>query len=88
MDLNRGGRANEPTAPGREPLRQETSQVLEKVLRALRDENMTKASLAQTLHIPLEDINASIFGLVLTGIVGAANPESSPGQQRPDLRLV
>lgn len=89
VQLNKHGRANEPTAPGMEPLRQETSQILEKVFRALRSENMTKASLAQTLHIPLEDINASVFGLVLTGITGAAQPgPAARDGGRPDLRLV
>lgn len=88
MELNRNGRANEPTAPGREPLRRETSQVLEKVLRALRDENMTKASLAEALHIPLKDINASIFGLVLTGVSGSDAPEPAPEHVPPNLRLV
>lgn len=88
VQLNRGGRANEPTAPGKEPLRQETSQVLEKVLRTLRTESMTKASLAQALHIPLKDINASIFALVLTGVEGTDAPEPAPGHARPKLQLV
>jgi Zn-dependent peptidase ImmA (M78 family)/transcriptional regulator with XRE-family HTH domain len=88
VQLNRDGRANEPIAPGKESLRQETSQILEKVFRALRTENVTKASLAQALHIPLEDINASVFGLVLTGIAGAGNPEPGPEHARPALHLV
>lgn len=88
VELNRNGRANEPTVPGRPPLPQETSQILEKVFRALREERVTKASLAQSLHIPLQDINASVFGLVLTGIAGADSPEPSTPHERPTLRIV
>jgi Zn-dependent peptidase ImmA (M78 family)/DNA-binding XRE family transcriptional regulator len=89
VELNRRGRTIEPTAPGKKPLRQETSQVLEKVFTALRDEKVTKASLAQTLNIPLEDINASIFGLVLTGMTGGGAQANAPGDHtRPALRLV
>jgi Zn-dependent peptidase ImmA (M78 family)/DNA-binding XRE family transcriptional regulator len=87
IELNRRGRANEPTAPGKAPLRQETSQILEKVFRALRDENVTKASIAQTLNIPLRDLNDSVFGLVLTPMT-TENPEPSPGHSRPALRVV
>ncbi|MGN6373915.1 MAG: helix-turn-helix domain-containing protein [Solirubrobacteraceae bacterium] len=88
MELNRRGRASEPTAPGQKPLRQETSQVLEKVFHALRSENMTKASVAQSLNIPLEEVNASVFGLVLTGVVGGDSPEPTHDRPRPNLRVV
>lgn len=88
IDLNRRGRANEPTAPGMAPLRHEKSQILEKVFRALRDENVSKASIAQTLQIPLRDLNDSVFGLVLTPIAGSGNPEPTPGRGRPALQMV
>lgn len=88
IELNRRDRANEPTAPGKAPLRHETSQILEKVFRALRDENVSKASIAQTLQIPLRDLNDSVFGLVLTPITGTENPEPTPGRSRPVLRMV
>jgi Zn-dependent peptidase ImmA (M78 family)/transcriptional regulator with XRE-family HTH domain len=89
VELNRRGRTTEPTAPGKKPLRPETSQVLEKVFRALRDERVTKASLARALHIPLTDINASIFGLILTGLEGGDHPDSAGGARpRPDLKVV
>ncbi|HKB52203.1 MAG TPA: XRE family transcriptional regulator [Solirubrobacterales bacterium] len=88
IELNRRGRANEPTAPGKDPLPQERSQILEKVFRALRGENVSKASVAQTLHIPLQDLNDSVFGLVLTPIIGTDNPQPVPGHSRPELRVV
>jgi Zn-dependent peptidase ImmA (M78 family)/DNA-binding XRE family transcriptional regulator len=88
IELSRRGRANEPTVPGKAPLRHETSQVLEKVFRALRNEKVTKASIAQTLHIPLQDLNDSVFGLVLTPISGGDDPEPDPDHTRPALRVV
>jgi len=87
IDLNRRGRENEPTAPGIEPLRQETSQILEKVFRALREERVTRTSVAQTLNIPIRDLNDSVFGLVMTELT-TAHPEPTPGHPRPDLRVV
>lgn len=88
IELNRRGRENEPTAPGREPLRRETSQILEKVFRALREERVSKASVAQTLNIPLRDLNDSVFGLVMTQVT-TDNPEPAPaGHRRPELRVV
>lgn len=87
IELNRRGRANEPTAPGRAPLRQETSQILEKVFRALREDNVTKATIAQTLNIPIRDLNDSVFGLVMTPLTNE-NPEPAPGHARPTLRVV
>jgi Zn-dependent peptidase ImmA (M78 family)/transcriptional regulator with XRE-family HTH domain len=90
VELNRRGRANEPPVPGKPPLPQETSQILGKVFQTLRDENVSKAAIAQTLHIPLDDLNDSVFGLVLTPITGGADPASrNTGEgPRPSLRVV
>jgi Zn-dependent peptidase ImmA (M78 family)/DNA-binding XRE family transcriptional regulator len=88
IELNRRGRASEPVAPGKKPLRQETSQVLGKVFRALRDEKVTKASIAQELRIPLRDLNASVFGLVLTPLEGSMFPGASSRHERPHLRAL
>ncbi len=88
IELNKRGKAKEPIAPGKEEMRHETSQVLEKVFRALRDENMTKAALAKELQVPLEDLNASIFGLVLTPLENTEPIELVTGHARPKLRLV
>lgn len=87
IELNRRGRENEPVVPGKKPSRQETSQILEKVFRALRDEMMTKASVAQQLHIPLKDLSASVFGLVLTPLDGSGIGNVSD-RERPKLHVV
>lgn len=85
----RGGRDKEPVAPGKEPLRQETSQVLEKVFRALRDDKITKAAIAQELHIPPQDLSDSVFGLVLTQLQGGGTGgRTTLGRGKPDLRVV
>ena len=88
IELNRrGGRDKEPVAPGKEPLRQESSQVLEKVFQVLREDKITKASIAQELRIPLQDLNESVFGLVLTQVQGGATRRVSP-QASGHLRIV
>lgn len=61
----RGYRSKEPNTIPRE-----TSQVLEKVFRSLRQEGVGKAAVAEALCISLRDLNALVFGLTLTGIVG------------------
>jgi hypothetical protein len=86
IELNRRGREKEPTAPGKEPLRQETSQVLEKVFRALRDDQITKAAIARELNIPLADLNKTVFGLVLTPLEG--DGYTTGPVERPALHLV
>jgi len=88
IELNRRGRDKEPTAPGKAPLRQESSQVLGKVFRALRDENVSKASIAQKLQIPVKDLNDLVFGLVLTPLEGLNRPDAAPDCERPKLRVV
>lgn len=78
IELNRrGGRDKEPVAPGKEALPRETSQVLDKVFRALRDDKISKASIAGELHVPLQDLNDSVFGLVLTPLEGGGTGGSS-----------
>lgn len=88
IELNRRGREKEPTAPDKKPLRQERSQVLEKVFSALRNENVSKASIAQALKIPLKDLNDSVFGLVLTPLEGEGRTGPSLDRERPKLRVV
>lgn len=55
----------------------ETSQVLDKVFRALRAEGMTKADVARELHIPLDELNKLVFRLVLTKIDGGGEDPAS-----------
>jgi Zn-dependent peptidase ImmA (M78 family)/DNA-binding XRE family transcriptional regulator len=91
VDLSRRGRKNEPVAPGREPLRQETSQVFEKVFRALRGEGVSRTTVAQDLQIPLKVLNDSVFGLVLSPLATTDHLPQEPdyfAQERPKLRIV
>jgi Zn-dependent peptidase ImmA (M78 family)/DNA-binding XRE family transcriptional regulator len=90
-EANRRGKENEPA-----PMKvRETSQILDKVFRALRSEGMTRAAVAKELQVPLEDLNDSLAGLLsLQAIEGdgeaGAVPmvESGEPPKRPELRIV
>jgi Zn-dependent peptidase ImmA (M78 family) len=85
ITLSQQGKANEP----KHIRRSETSQVLAKVFRALRDENVSDSNVAADLHIPADELSKSVFGHVLRSIDGGAQtPESAPPQDRPALRVV
>ena len=74
IDLNRRGRANEPAPiPNRE-----TSQVLQKVFVALREDGLSKADVAAELHLYQHDIDELVFGLVLTAVDGAPSRTPQP----------
>ncbi len=90
IELNRRGRDKEPVAPGRRKMEHETSQVLEKVFRALRDEKVSQASVVQALHIPRRDLYDAVFGLVLVPLAGEGRsaPESGGHREPPRLRVV
>lgn len=88
IELNRRGRTSEPVAPGKKPLKQETSQVLRKVFESFRDEGISLTEVARALDIRLQDVNDSVFGLVLTSLDGADTPVPTPKRERPRLRLV
>jgi Zn-dependent peptidase ImmA (M78 family)/DNA-binding XRE family transcriptional regulator len=68
----------------------ETSQVLAKVFRALRDEGMSQVDVARALEIRLEELRKLVFGLALTGIDGPqfADHKSRSESQRPVLQVV
>ncbi len=91
IEINRRGRANEPNPiPNRE-----TSQVLQKVFAALRDEGVSKADVASALHVFQKDVDELVFGLVMTAVEvaaprpsGAYVPPPSPRPAFPPLRLV
>jgi Zn-dependent peptidase ImmA (M78 family) len=70
----RGYRKKEP-----DPMPRETSQVLDKVFAALREDGLGKADVAQALHIHAVDLEEFVFGLV-------AVPTGRPALRRP-LRL-
>lgn len=85
ITLSQRGKANEP----KQIRTSETSQVLAKVFRALRGENIGKGNVAADLHIPADELSKSVFGHVLRSIDGGAQAlESSPPRERPTLRVV
>jgi Zn-dependent peptidase ImmA (M78 family) len=88
--LSKYGKTQEP-----EPLRTpETSQVLGKVVRALRAENVGQNSIAADLSIPPDELSKSVFGHMLRSMDGggaASNPAtgSTPEpERRRELRIV
>jgi Zn-dependent peptidase ImmA (M78 family)/DNA-binding XRE family transcriptional regulator len=76
-----GYRRSEPNSA----LVREGSQLLAKVLEALRQQNMPPAALAEDLVMPLEELNEYFFGLVPISVSGG-NEITAPA--RPKLRLV
>jgi Zn-dependent peptidase ImmA (M78 family)/DNA-binding XRE family transcriptional regulator len=77
----RGYRRAEPQGIGRE-----MSMVYKKVFDALRAEGVTKAHLADDLHLNVQDVDALVFGLVLTDVGGGGRSGSGAGAAK--LRLV
>jgi Zn-dependent peptidase ImmA (M78 family)/DNA-binding XRE family transcriptional regulator len=77
----RGYRTDEPNG-----IHRETSQVLNKVFRTLRDEGTTHARVAEELGLSTEELGSVIFGLVLAQV----SSESAASQSAPktNLRLV
>lgn len=70
-------------------IERETSQVLDKVLRALRSEGVTKSDISHDLHVSLEDLNKLIFGLALSAMDGRGDDSEGRGSRsRSHLRLV
>jgi Zn-dependent peptidase ImmA (M78 family)/DNA-binding XRE family transcriptional regulator len=65
----------------------ETSQVLAKVFRSLREDRETPAAIAESIGISTEELQAHVFGLTLTAVNGAGS-KAAPTRSRGDLRLV
>lgn len=81
IELTKRGKANEP-----QPMKErETSQVLDKVFRALRSEGVSKAEVARELAIPVDELNSLVFGLLsLQAIEGEGGEESEEGTSERD----
>jgi Zn-dependent peptidase ImmA (M78 family)/DNA-binding XRE family transcriptional regulator len=62
--------------PG-EPIAKEGSQVLSKVLTALRAEGLEYSSIARALHLFTDELNALMFGLVIVAVDGGRQTISS-----------
>lgn len=88
IDLSKaGGRTAEIEGGERE-----TSQVLNKVFEALRADGVSKRDVAKALSLPVEELNALVFGLVtVSAVPGPAPAYGGPTQsssRRADLKLV
>lgn len=79
---NKGYRLNEP-----EPCGRESSQMLQKVFAALKNEGLSRSDVADELHVRSEDLDALLFGLILTGIGGKKDEAQTLGG-RKHLRIV
>lgn len=78
----RGYRVNEPDSSPRE-----TSQLLQRVFNALKEDNISRANVAAELYIRTEDLDSIIFGLVLVGIDGGRIGGGS-SRERNHLKIV
>jgi Zn-dependent peptidase ImmA (M78 family)/transcriptional regulator with XRE-family HTH domain len=65
----------------------EQSQVLTKVLAAMRAEGMTRADIARELHLPASELEAMLSGITVTALDGGGEDESKKSD-RPNLRVV
>lgn len=72
--------------------RRETSQVLDKVFAAVREEGKTRTTVSREIAVPLDDLNRSTFGLLsaVSGVHPSPEVEDVEGSRnhRPQLRLV
>jgi len=78
----RGYKRAEPNGIARE-----TSQLLQKVFQALRDDGLTKPVIARQLHLDPNELDSLVFGLVMTPLQGGGAPKDSRSG-RGHLRLV
>lgn len=65
----------------------EMSQILAKVFSALRAQGTSKANVAAELHIPTEELERLVFGLVMIGVETGSSGLSSP-RRGGHLKLV
>jgi hypothetical protein len=66
----------------------ESSQLLAKVFRALREQGVTPHELAAELMLSTQELNNIVFGLVVTALPGRSYPLRDPGGRTAHLRLV
>jgi Zn-dependent peptidase ImmA (M78 family)/DNA-binding XRE family transcriptional regulator len=78
-----GYRSGEPHGIPRE-----TSQLLAKVLRSIRDEGGSPATMATDLGVSPDELQAHLFGLTLTVVPGTPRPPRSSARSHGRLHLV
>jgi len=79
----RGYRADEP-----DPAARETSQLLSKVLTALREDSLSHRDIAAKLDLPPSELEQLLFGLTMTSIVGGMKSGIQKSGSAADLKLV
>jgi Zn-dependent peptidase ImmA (M78 family)/DNA-binding XRE family transcriptional regulator len=77
----KGYRVNEP-----EPGQRETSQVLAKVLAALRDDDISISNVAKDLNISTNELSKLLFGIVPVGIAGGNS--GATGTSNAKLKII
>jgi Zn-dependent peptidase ImmA (M78 family)/DNA-binding XRE family transcriptional regulator len=66
----------------------ESSQLLAKVFKALREQGVTPHELAAELMLSTQELNNIVFGLVVTALPGRSHALRTPGGRTAHLRLV
>jgi Zn-dependent peptidase ImmA (M78 family)/DNA-binding XRE family transcriptional regulator len=82
IGLSKRGWENEPR-PIRTP---ETSQVIGKVLRALRQEDVPPAAISKDLAIPVDELSKSAFGHMFRAVAGTAQVTDSASTENAEAR--
>jgi Zn-dependent peptidase ImmA (M78 family) len=79
----RGYRTNEP-----DPAPRESSQLLSKVLTALREDSLSQRDIAAKVSFPPSELEQLIFGLTITSLDGGMKSGGQQTGSSADLRLV
>ena len=66
----------------------ESSQLLQKVFRSLREKGVTPHELAAELRLSTSELNSIVFGLVVTALPAMSGGLRTPGHRPAHLRLV
>ncbi len=81
IELSKRGLSYEPNS-----IPPETSQMLTKVLNAMRSEGLGHAAIARDLNLAVDDLSALMMGLVIVPVAGTGRQPT--GHEKPALRLV
>lgn len=83
IELCKRGLDDEP-----EPMQKEGSQILAKVLSALRKEGVGHSAIARDLNLTAEDLSSLMFGLAIVPVVGTGRGPDAHHKESSQLRLV
>lgn len=84
VEISRMGyRVSEPNG-----IEHESSSVLAKMFKMLRDQGIRRADVARALDLPSQELQKMVFGLVLSGIDGRATETDRDGGSPPPLQVI